>query len=168
MYKFYKNIIGAGNGICGLILLLISGYFLLFYLPELIAMPLSNNDVAIKILFMLGIPIVLLGMFFWLFSVYLLKRFGGGTPNPFYSSCQKLVCIGTYKYVRHPIYLGFLLLFFGKSLLDNNFTIIIETIILFCALPFIIKIEEHNLKKKYGEEYKLYESRSYRFWPYIY
>lgn len=164
----YKNIIGAVNGLNGLILLLISGYFLLFYLPRLIAIPLSNNDVAIKILFLIGILIVLIGMFFWLFSVYLLKRFGGGTPNPFYFPSQKLVCVGTYKHVRHPIYLGFILLFIGKSLWNNNFTIIIETMILFCALLFIINIEEHNLKKKYGEEYKLYESRSYRLWPYVY
>jgi hypothetical protein len=71
-----------------------------------------------------------------------------------------------YKYLRHPMYLGIILVYiFSHTIFTEIFFVN-----LFCII-FYIEIgsyyEEKTLLKKYGEKYKIYKQRSYKYIPFI-
>jgi protein-S-isoprenylcysteine O-methyltransferase Ste14 len=71
---------------------------------------------------------------------------------------NKLVTSGPFAVSRSPIYLGFLMLYFG-------FAIAIQSWLIILRIPLAIyfyksaKREEKNLEKLFGEEYKKYQKR---------
>ncbi|MFX1390623.1 MAG: methyltransferase family protein [Promethearchaeota archaeon] len=80
-----------------------------------------------------------------------------------------LITNGIYNFIRHPIYLGMLLVFFGYAL---SFKSIISAIS-FLVLFFVIfnnrmNLEEQLLKEKFGTEYEDYLNKTKRIIPYIY
>lgn len=82
---------------------------------------------------------------------------------------HELVTDGIYQYIRHPLYLGFLLLFFGFSLSFNSF---ISPFLIVTGLFFIFRkrmnAEETLLKSLFGKEYTSYVKRTARLIPYMY
>jgi len=77
---------------------------------------------------------------------------------------HKLITTGPYRYVRHPSYLGFFLMFTGLPLLlPNPFSLIP-----LAAIPGYYKIamhEERLLIERFGNEYLEYQKRAGRFFP---
>jgi protein-S-isoprenylcysteine O-methyltransferase Ste14 len=81
---------------------------------------------------------------------------------------HKLITVGIYKYVRHPIYLGTLLAFFSVPLLFHS---LYGFCVMILKIPFTtyrIKIEEQALLEKFGDEYRDYMKTSKRLIPYVY
>jgi protein-S-isoprenylcysteine O-methyltransferase Ste14 len=77
---------------------------------------------------------------------------------------QKLVTWGPYRYVRHPSYLGYFLMFFGLFFLWSNFF----TLFPMAAVPgyYLVTIEEERLlTQRFGNEYLEYQKRTGRFFP---
>ncbi len=79
-----------------------------------------------------------------------------------------LVTHGVYKYIRHPGYLGEMLIFLSLAVVLNSGY---GTIAMALILPFVlyrIRIEEGMLLKEFGEGYRAYARRTRRLIPYIY
>src|SRR6516225_6312176 len=83
-------------------------------------------------------------------------RTGHGTPAPI-APPQRLVVVGFYRYVRNPMYVGFLTgwvglwIVFGRA---NSSALIIACVaILFVAL-FVRLYEEPHLRKLFGADYE--------------
>ena len=78
---------------------------------------------------------------------------------------QSLVASGVYRYIRHPIYTGDILLLFGLELALNSW------LVLGVFLPLFIVIKqalaEENLLSQAIPAYKAYCSRTKRFIPFI-
>ncbi len=77
---------------------------------------------------------------------------------------QKLVTWGPYRYVRHPSYLAYFILFTGLFLVHLN---LIATIP-FIAVPgyvHIATIEEEMLTERFGEAYQEYKRKTGKFFP---
>ncbi|UCE29338.1 MAG: isoprenylcysteine carboxylmethyltransferase family protein [Candidatus Bathyarchaeota archaeon] len=77
---------------------------------------------------------------------------------------HRLVMSGPYRYVRHPSYLAYFLMFFGLFLLLLN----ILALIPFVAIPGYVSIanrEEQMLIRRFGKEYIEYQKRTGRFFP---
>ncbi len=74
-----------------------------------------------------------------------------------YSAKGKLVTTGIYAHVRHPQYLGFLLLTLGMNIL----WVAISTLLLWPILAILYyrlaKKEDKELEEQFGEEYRKYE-----------
>ena len=70
----------------------------------------------------LGLPIVIGGATFTIYSViYLQRRCGGITaPTPGQQAAARLVDTGPYAIVRHPQQAGYLLLLFGMSIVPSS------------------------------------------------
>jgi protein-S-isoprenylcysteine O-methyltransferase Ste14 len=83
------------------------------------------------------------------------------------SGADSLQIIGPYRWVRHPLYTGWLLLTFGAAHMtgDRLFFAGISTFYLLLAIPF----EERSLQTHFGDAYTGYRRRvRYRIVPYVY
>jgi methanethiol S-methyltransferase len=79
----------------------------------------------------------------------------------------KLVNDGIYRYIRHPQYLGFLMLTLGMNI---QYTTVL-TLIMWPALIVIYyrlaRTEEKEVEEKFGEEYIQYKRKTPMFFPRI-
>jgi protein-S-isoprenylcysteine O-methyltransferase Ste14 len=79
-----------------------------------------------------------------------------------------LIVSGPFAYVRNPLYVGNILLYFGLGIM--SFAIfpylqIVAIIFFFIQYHFIVKEEEEYLEKAYGKDYEEYVKNVPRFFP---
>lgn len=87
---------------------------------------------------------------------YSLKNFLGF--DPLSKEGETLTTTGLYAKVRHPLYLGLILIFLGYFLFSGTLSSAVHLICLLIYLPFGIYFEEKNLVAQYGEAYQKYQS----------
>lgn len=79
-----------------------------------------------------------------------------------------LITQGPFAYVRNPLYLGNILIYFGISIMANSlfpFLQIIGLLYFYMQYHFIVKEEEEYLKSKFKEKYEDYYKNVSRFIP---
>ncbi len=82
---------------------------------------------------------------------------------------HKLIRKGIYKYIRHPLYTGILLLCFGAIvLLQSSVGFMLLLIVLVPALWHRMKVEEAFLLKAFGKRYQNYMKTTKRLIPGVY
>jgi len=82
---------------------------------------------------------------------------------------HELIERGLYKYIRHPGYLGQLIIFLGISLTISNWLSVIGMIVpVFLGYLYRIKVEEKFMIKQMGEKFIEYQKRTNRLIPMIY
>ena len=80
-----------------------------------------------------------------------------------------VVEVGPYHVIRHPGYLGVILMFIGAGLAVVNWiAIVVIPVILLLAYHYRIRVEEKMLQSALGEPYTDYMGRSWRLIPYVY
>lgn len=76
---------------------------------------------------------------------------------------------GPYRIIRHPGYLGTILMFIGGGLATANWIApAVITVVLAVVYTHRIRIEESMLQAALGERYRAYMGRSWRLIPLIY
>jgi protein-S-isoprenylcysteine O-methyltransferase Ste14 len=80
---------------------------------------------------------------------------------------NQLVTTGIYGHVRHPQYLGFLLLTLGINFLWTTFSTLILWPILALLYYRLAKEEEKGMEEKFGEEYRKYKNTVPMFIPHV-
>lgn len=124
-------------------------------LRESIWYPLSFTLGAIALIIGLMLSIVAWG--------YLGKNAGFLTrtdPN------QPFARSGPYAYMRHPIYTGLVMLWFGSSLIYFSWAGIIMGVFVFIPLlRYRARIEEENLLVTFGDEYRRYKEVTWSLIP---
>lgn len=93
----------------------------------------------------------------------------GENFSPSLRKAVRIVKDGPYKYIRHPIYVGYIILFFSTFLITGwwLFTLLGELIML-SLVVWRLPIEEALLEKKFGDEYIEYKRRTKMFIPYLF
>ena len=92
-------------------------------------------------------------------------RTGHGTPAPV-APPTKLVVVGFYRYVRNPMYLGFitgwlgLWIVFGRA---NFAALIVASAVVLFVVFFVLLYEEPTLRRMFGADYDEY-CRNVRRW----
>ena len=90
---------------------------------------------------------------------------GRGTPAPM-APPKHLVVVGFYRYVRNPMYVGFLMgwlglwVIFGRA---NTAAITVAAVFVLCVVLFVLLYEEPTLRRMFGAEYEEY-CRNVRRW----
>jgi protein-S-isoprenylcysteine O-methyltransferase Ste14 len=113
----------------------------------------------------IGLPLAIIGELIRLYSV----RAAGGRTRSRNVGADKLCTWGPFTYVRNPLYLGNMLLYFGILLLGGGRWLLIIFIIalIYFTIQYslIISLEEETLLKIYGERYEEYRSNVPRLIP---
>jgi len=86
-----------------------------------------------------------------------------GTPVPV-AAPPRLVVSGSYRYVRNPIYVGFVVIMAGEALLFGSPGLLEYTAVAWCVGAAAVRFyEEPTLARKFGAEYQDYR-RAVRAW----
>jgi protein-S-isoprenylcysteine O-methyltransferase Ste14 len=111
----------------------------------------------------LAVPMWIAGVAVVLWCAWAFTVRGLGTPSPT-DPPRKLVVSGLYRFVRNPIYLGVLGVFFGYLLWHPSRALLVCPLILgLCSHLFVIFYEEPRLRKTFGSAYEDY-CQSVRRW----
>ena len=82
---------------------------------------------------------------------------------------HELIEAGLYKSIRHPGYLGQLIIFIGTSIsLSNWLSVLFMIIPVLLGFIYRIKVEERFMIEQMGEKYIGYKKRTKRLIPKIY
>jgi protein-S-isoprenylcysteine O-methyltransferase Ste14 len=117
--------------------------------------------------FAIGVALVVPGFIIRIHSMWTLKRYF--TYSVAKVADHQLVETGLYKAIRHPGYLGQLLIFLGISIsLSNWLSILAMMIPIAIGYGYRIKVEERFMLEQLGEDYLNYQKRTKRIIPLIY
>jgi protein-S-isoprenylcysteine O-methyltransferase Ste14 len=156
-------IIGAVN-----IVFAVLGYFAAWALglPVRLHMPMVTRVAGVVVL---AFGFVFMG---WIFkyrrpvdiltSTYLTMRNAcrGPAGHEALSRREPLVIHGPYRYVRNPLYFTVVILFLGWwLLLDYTFLLFMALLFLLWFTLVVIRFEEQELRRLFGEEYKTYAKK---------
>jgi protein-S-isoprenylcysteine O-methyltransferase Ste14 len=120
-----------------------------------------------SLFFALGMVLMAIGLMIRVHSILTLKQFFTYTVAKIEN--QKIVETGLYKFIRHPGYLGQLIIFLGISLAMSNWLSVL--LMMSAVIPgylYRIKIEEKFLIEQLGEEYISYQKRTKRLLPILF
>lgn len=101
---------------------------------------------TIEELVVVGYTILGIGALFFVLSVFTLRR--KGTSN--------IVDSGVYGIVRHPMYLGAMVMFLSHIFLGQNWIVAISTIVAIVCCYLIIRSADQRNIEKFGDDYKRY------------
>ena len=109
----------------------------------------------------------MLGFVLRFYSIFYLGRFF--TINVAIVTGHRLIDSGPYRFIRHPSYIGSLMMFFGLGLgIGNWVSVVIFIVPTFAVLFWRMEIEEAALLESLGEPYRSYMKRTKRLIPMIY
>ena len=108
----------------------------------------------------------ILSLYYAFTAFSLFKRYG--KPGRNFENTTQLVTTGLYHYIRHPMYGSLFLLGFGMFLKSFTWPSFILFMIISVALFITCKVEEKEMLKRFGNEYKAYILKTKMFIPYLY
>jgi protein-S-isoprenylcysteine O-methyltransferase Ste14 len=85
-----------------------------------------------------------------------------GVPGEHHKKQSKLVTDGPFSFSRNPIYLAFMMLYFGFAIAIQSWLIILRIPLAIYFYKSAVR-EEKNLEKIFGQEYTDYKKRVPRF-----
>jgi protein-S-isoprenylcysteine O-methyltransferase Ste14 len=142
------------------------GFILLLASLVLNARGIGRMGVATAVAWV-GIVLMLLGIALRVWASRVLGRFFTRTLRV--AAEQRVVSEGPYRVVRHPGYLGDILLWTGAALATLNWIVFIGlTLAALGAYSYRIRVEEAMLRQTLGEPYRAYMARTWRLLPPIY
>jgi protein-S-isoprenylcysteine O-methyltransferase Ste14 len=114
-----------------------------------------------------GVAMMICGIAFRRYVISFLGKFFTATVQ--IRKDHQLIKDGPYRYIRHPSYLGILILALGNGIALANWISLLLCIVL-PATGIIrrIRVEEKELYIHFGEQYQDYSKRTWRIIPHIY
>lgn len=129
-------------------------------LPEML--PILEDQTVLRVI---GVPMFTAGLILAVLGRVQLGDNWSDIESARVGSNQALVSTGIYRYVRHPIYAGDLLLLFGLELALNSWLVLAVAIL----TPIVVRQalrEEAMLASRLGG-YDIYSRRTKRFVPFV-
>lgn len=117
--------------------------------------------------FAIGMALIVIGLMIRIHSILTLKQYF--TYSVAKVENHKIIETGSYKFIRHPGYLGQLIIFIGLSTsISNWLSILVMMIPITLGYLYRIKVEERFMLEQLGEDYLNYQKRTKRLIPMIY
>ena len=127
----------------------------------------NRQDLFLEHFFSIGMALVVIGLMIRIQSILTLKQFF--TYSIAKVENQKVIETGLYKFIRHPGYLGQLLIFMGiATSISNWLSILVMMIPISLGYFYRIKAEEKFMVEQFGENYLKYQERTKRIIPMLY
>ncbi|GAK76477.1 hypothetical protein JCM19296_2074 [Nonlabens ulvanivorans] len=140
------------------LLVVLQGVLFVMYIIDLEILHIK----LLSIITIIGLLIAIAGILIFLLAILQLSKNLSPFPTP--RSDSSLIKNGLYRYVRHPIYTGILMTFYGYAFYsDSIYKILIASLLL---ILFYVKsrYEESKLKEKFPS-YSTYALITGRFLP---
>lgn len=120
-----------------------------------------------NIFFAIGMTLVTIGLIIRIHSLVTLKQYF--TYSVAKVAGQQLVETGLYKIIRHPGYLGQLMIFLGLSIsLSNWLSVLAMMLPIAIGYGYRIKVEERFMLEQLGDIYLAYQKRTKSIIPMLY
>lgn len=117
--------------------------------------------------FLIGAILVILGLIIRINSILTLKQHFTYTVTKIEN--HELIETGLYKNIRHPGYLGQMIIFIGiATSLSNWLSVLLMIIPVLVGYIYRIKVEERFMISQLGQKYIDYKNRTKRLIPMIY
>ena len=117
--------------------------------------------------FVIGMALVVIGMMIRIHSILTLRQFF--TYSVAKVENHRIIETGLYKFIRHPGYLGQIIIFIGIATSISNWLSILAMMIpITFAYLYRIKVEERFMIEQMGENYLTYQNRTKKLIPTIY
>lgn len=134
----------------------------LISLNEYYSLPVYDN-LYFKII---GSIFLSVGILILIYCVILHLKTGRKTPFPVIEEPKQLIVGNFYKYCRNPMYLTEIVILLGNFFLTGYFLLLPYTLIVFLIIHlFVIYIEEPELYRIFGKDYKGYVMQVPRWIP---
>ncbi len=115
----------------------------------------------------IGVAVALIGIGLRVWAAVVLGRFY--TRTLLTSDDQQIVERGPYRLIRHPGYLGVLLLWIGTALATTNgIAIVVIVVLMSTAYSYRIGVEETMLASRFGQDYDAYRKHTWKLIPLLY
>lgn len=115
--------------------------------------------------FLFGLLICIFGSFLRLRAKQKLGRFF--TYQLGVCMDQKLINTGVYTNIRHPSYLGLLLLFIGSGVMHYSAILLLTSVQMFVSVLIRVAKEEIMLADKFGADFERYCEKRWKLLPYV-
>jgi protein-S-isoprenylcysteine O-methyltransferase Ste14 len=107
--------------------------------------------------YLIGGLLVVVGLFFGLWSNYVQLTRGRGTPLPVLPT-QELLTQGPYRYCRNPMTFGTILAYLGLGVMAGTVAGILLVLgLATCLVLYLKRMEERELAERFGEDYLQYK-----------
>ncbi len=117
--------------------------------------------------FAIGMSLIGIGLIIRIHSILTLRRFF--TYSVAKVENHKIIQTGLYKFIRHPGYLGQLIIFLGVSTSMSNWCSILAMMLpITFAYLYRIKVEERFMLEQLGDNYINYQNRTKRLLPLVF
>jgi protein-S-isoprenylcysteine O-methyltransferase Ste14 len=120
---------------------------------------------AVILIISVGIGVWAAGQMGWARLLFASALFPPGQGTEEHNIPQKLVIVGPYRYVRNPLYDTDMTLILGTALLTQNWGLIILLAAYIGQLVLQLRLEERELRARFGEPYRRYCQLVPRFMP---
>jgi protein-S-isoprenylcysteine O-methyltransferase Ste14 len=138
-----------------------------FWLSFIVASTKIGRVYHWDMLFVLGFILIIIGLIIRVRSILTLKKQFTYTVTKIED--HELIESGLYKNIRHPGYLGQLIIFLGISTsLSNWISILLMIIPVSLGYIYRIKVEEKFMIAQMGQKYIDYQKRTKKLIPWIY
>ena len=85
------------------------------------------------------------------------------------TAAQSIIQEGPYRIIRHPGYLGSMLMWVGAGLATTNWiAFVLAVVVMFAAYYYRIQAEEQMLMTSMTQDYREYESRTWKLIPFVF
>jgi len=109
----------------------------------------NTRPSVVKELIVVGYVILAVGAFLFILSMITLRRKG----------ISQVIDSGIYSIVRHPMYLGGMIMFFSHAFFGQNWILIMSTVVgIGCCYLLMLSGDQRNIDK-FGEDYLRYMKR---------
>jgi protein-S-isoprenylcysteine O-methyltransferase Ste14 len=141
------------------------GIFVAIFLSDYFA---THNITPIPdIFFYVGIVLMLSGIVFRQWAIWVLGRFFSTRVR--IVSDHRIVMEGPYRFLRHPSYTGMLMILLGLGLGSRTWLGTIIILALFSlVIGYRINVEENALRSEFGEQYLEYAKKTKRLIPFLF
>ena len=114
----------------------------------------------VRYIYPIGVIFLILSFDYAYRTTYLLKYFGGGLPVS-RSAPTKLVTVGLFERVRHPMYLAFIFYLTGIAIFIQSYAFYLFVMpgFIFIMLLYARVSEEFVLKKRFKDKYLKYRAQ---------
>jgi protein-S-isoprenylcysteine O-methyltransferase Ste14 len=117
--------------------------------------------------FAIGTALFGIGFIIRIYSILTLKQYFPYSVAK--AENHEIIETGLYKFIRHPGYLGQLIIFIGIAIsISNWLSILLMMIPVALGYLYRIKVEEKFMSDQLGEDYKKYQERTKKIIPVVY